>query len=65
MGMKTKEQAARNYEDGITGIGGAAKYLECGGLSNTGFMAVAKCLHDAKKVNLTTAGMAERYRNAA
>lgn len=47
--MKTKEVAVRNYQAGVSRIGGASTYFGCGERSAQGFMAVASCLHDAKK----------------
>ena len=48
------DQAAEAYRRGIEGFGGASTYIECGRRRDQGFLAVAKCLEDAKKVALTT-----------
>ena len=63
--VKTAEQAAEKYRTGVTAFGGAAQYLSCGTRKAEGFLNVAKCLEDAKKVALTTDMMVEKYRKSA
>ena len=52
--VMTPEQAAEKYRTGITAFGGAAQYQTCGARKAEGFLAVARCLEEAKKVALTT-----------
>jgi len=59
------ETAASRYETGITAFGGADQYLSCGEKKDRGFLAVAKCLEDAKEAALTTSNMVKKYREAA
>lgn len=63
--VKTADEAARRYELGLNAFGGADTYIKCGQRKNAGFLAVAKCLEDAKKVSLTTANMVTKYKAAA
>lgn len=63
--VKSADEAARRYELGITNFGGADTYIACGKRKDGGFLAVAQCLEDAKKVSLTTANMVSKYRAAA
>lgn len=63
--VKSADEAARRYELGVTNFGGADVYIACGKRKGDGFLAVAKCLEDAKKVSLTTANMVSKYRAAA
>lgn len=63
--VKSADEAARRYELGITNFGGADTYITCGARKDSGFLAVAKCLEDAKKVSLTTANMVSKYRASA
>jgi hypothetical protein len=63
--VKSADEAARRYELGITNFGGADTYVACGKRKDSGFLAVAKCLEDAKKVSLTTANMVSKYRASA
>jgi hypothetical protein len=54
--------AKENYRKGIEGVGGAAKYVECGRQADTGpAINVAKCLEAAKKAALTTEAMVSRW----
>lgn len=63
--VKTAEQAAEAYKRGIEFFGGAETYKRCGERKGEGFLAVAKCLEDAKKSALTTDMMVSKYRAAA
>ena len=63
--VKTPDQAAERYRVGIEAFGGAATYSSCGQKKGSGFLAVAKCLEDAKKSHLTTEQMVSKYRAAA
>lgn len=63
--VKTAEEAASRYELGLTNFGGADVYIKCGQRKASGFLAVAKCLEDAKKVSLTTQNMVSKYKAAA
>lgn len=63
--VKTADQAAERYRIGIEAFGGASTYITCGANKGRGFLAVAKCLEDAKKVKLTTEQMVSKYRAAA
>lgn len=50
----SREIAAEKYRIGITRIGGAAKYYECGEKAASGpAIEVAKCLEAAKKRRTT------------
>lgn len=60
-----EEWVAKRYEEGIERIGGAKTYIECGEKKSEGFLAVAECLHEAKKVALDTKTMVDRYKAAA
>jgi len=62
---KTADQAAERYRLGVESFGGAAQYIACGKEKGRGFLAVAKCLEDAKKTRLTTELMVAKYRAAA
>jgi hypothetical protein len=54
--------AKENYRTGIEGIGGAAKYVECGRQADSGpAINVAKCLEAAKKSALSTEAMVARW----
>ena len=48
--VKTAEQAAEKYRTGVTAFGGAATYVSCGARRAEGFLAVAKCLEEAKGI---------------
>ena len=63
--VKSADEAAKNYRTGVEMFGGADQYEKCGDKSGEGFLAVAKCLHDAKKAKMTTDSMVEKYRKAA
>ncbi|MEM3846559.1 MAG: hypothetical protein QXU98_12765 [Candidatus Parvarchaeota archaeon] len=63
--VKTADQAAEAYRRGIEAFGGAEVYKKCGDRKGEGFLAVAKCLEDAKKTALTTDMMVSKYRAAA
>lgn len=63
--VKSADEAAARYELGITQFGGADTYINCGKRKTNGFLAVAKCLEDAKRVSLTTANMVSKYKAAA
>jgi len=63
--VKSAEEAAARYRLGIQAFGGAQQYIACGQNKGRGFLAVAKCLEDAKKTHLTTESMVEKYRAAA
>lgn len=60
----SKEQAAEAYREGITRFG-IDNYSTCGDRSDQGFLAVAQCLHDAKKRALTVENMVAKYRAKA
>lgn len=62
--VASKDQAAAAYEKGITAFG-VDNYHSCGDKSTSGFLAVAQCLHDAKKRALTVANMVAKYRAKA
>jgi hypothetical protein len=61
----TADQAAAKYKRGIEGFGGADTYKSCGQHKGEGFLAVAKCLADAKQSKLTTDLMVSKYRASA
>lgn len=61
----TADQAAANYKRGVEAFGGASVYKACGDKKGSGFLAVAKCLHDAKVSALTTDMMVSKYKAAA
>lgn len=61
----SETEAAERYRSGIEAFGGASQYVACGKKRGAGFLAVAKCLEDAKAERLTTESMVERYRKAA
>lgn len=63
--VRTADQAAEAYRIGIEGFGGAATYKTCGDKKGSGFLAVAKCLEDAKKTKLTTELMVSKYKSKA
>ena len=63
--VKSAEEAARRYQLGIETFGGAETYIQCGQRKGSGFLAVAKCLEDAKKASLTTSNMVTKYKAAA
>jgi hypothetical protein len=63
--VATADQAANAYRLGVDGFGGAAQYVNCGAQKSGGFLAVAKCLADAKKSHLTTDLMVQKYRAKA
>lgn len=63
--VKTADQAAERYRLGVEAFGGAAQYVACGAEKGRGFLAVAKCLEDAKKTRLTTEMMVMKYKAAA
>lgn len=50
--VMTPERAAEKYRTGITAFGGAAQYLTCGLRKAEGFLAVAKCLEEAKGIEV-------------
>ena len=53
--VKTADIGSSNYSAGIEGIGGAAKYFECGAKADTGpAIEVAKCLEAARKSKTTS-----------
>lgn len=58
------DEAAQRYNRGITAFG-VDNYSKCGDKKGSGFLAVANCLHDAKKVSLTADSMTKKYRAAA
>jgi len=52
--VKSREKVVEAYRDGVTRIGGAAKYYECGSKADVGpAIEVAKCLEAAKKAKTT------------
>jgi hypothetical protein len=61
--MKSAADAVSAYETGVR-LFGVENYSRCGDVGG-GFMAVARCLHDAKKKALSLANMVEKYRQAA
>jgi hypothetical protein len=63
--VKTAEQAAEAYRRGIEAFGGPSTYIECGKRKTQGFLAVARCLEEAKAVKLTLETMVSKYRAAA
>lgn len=63
--MISKDEAGQRYQRGVENFGGADQYVSCGAKKGGGFLAVAKCLEDAKKAKLTTANMVQRYVQAA
>lgn len=63
--VKTADQAASKYKTGVEAFGGADQYKACGQKKGDGFLAVAKCMEDAKKTRLTTDQMVSKYRDAA
>jgi len=63
--VKSADQAAERYRIGVEAFGGAAQYITCGQEKGRGFLAVAKCLEDAKRTRLTTDQMVAKYRAAA
>jgi hypothetical protein len=63
--VKSADQAAARYELGVNGFGGYEQYRSCGANSGQGFLAVAKCLQDAKKTRGSTQLMVSKYRAAA
>lgn len=62
--VASKEQAAEAYRLGITTFG-VDNYSSCGDRATQGFLAVAQCLHDAKKRGLTVENMVAKYRAKA
>jgi hypothetical protein len=63
--VKTAQEAGARYRVGIETFGGAQQYSTCGAQKGQGFLAVAKCLEDAKKAALTTENMVKKYMAAA
>ncbi len=63
--VKTASEAGARYRVGLEAFGGAQQYLACGAQKGRGFLAVAKCLEDAKKSALTTEHMVQKYMAAA
>ena len=63
--VRSAAQAAESYRIGITAFGGAATYVTCGQQKGSGFLAVAKCLADAKASKLTTEQMVSKYQAKA
>ncbi len=63
--VKSAEQAAARYRLGVESFGGYATYSGCGAQRGSGFLAVAKCLEDAKKTKGSTEMMVAKYRAAA
>ncbi|MGC9079753.1 MAG: hypothetical protein ACP5G1_03395 [Nanopusillaceae archaeon] len=62
----TREKAAENYRIGIVEkMGGYETYKNCGARKNEGFLAVAKCLEDARKTAMSTEKMVELYKAKA
>lgn len=62
--VASKEEAAEAYRRGITAFG-VDNYVSCGERSDAGFLAVAQCLHDAKKRAVTVENMVQKYRAKA
>ncbi|MDP2217176.1 MAG: hypothetical protein Q8J68_07825 [Methanolobus sp.] len=62
--VASKEQAGEAYRIGITTFG-VDNYRTCGDKSGSGFLAVAQCLHDAKKRALTAENMVAKYKAKA
>lgn len=62
--VKTKEQAAAAYRRGVDNFG-VENYAKCGNERGRGFLAVAKCLEDAKRTSLTLDSMVSKYTAAA
>ncbi|MBU0846665.1 hypothetical protein KKH23_05695 [Patescibacteria group bacterium] len=60
----SKEQTAEAYREGITRFG-VDNYARCGNMKDQGFLAVAQCLHEAKKAALTVENMVAKYRAKA
>lgn len=62
--VASKEEAAEAYRRGITAFG-VDNYVSCGDRADQGFLAVAQCLHDAKKRSVTVENMVMKYRAKA
>lgn len=62
--VASPEQAAEAYREGITRFG-VDNYTTCGDKASSGFLAVASCLHAAKKRALTVENMVAKYRAKA
>ena len=63
--VKTAQQAAARYRLGVETFGGYQQYAQCGQQKGQGFLAVAKCLEDAKKTRGSTETMVAKYTAAA
>lgn len=62
--VKSADQAAAAYRRGVDNFG-VENYKTCGDRKTQGFLAVAQCLEDAKRVSLTLDGMTAKYKAAA
>ena len=60
--VKTPAQSAERYRLGIVTFGGAEQYIICGKEKSKGFLAVAKCLEDAKKTRLIIDMMVTKHK---
>jgi len=64
--VKSKSVAKKHYKEGIEDFGGADTYTDCAKNNrDDGFLAVAKCLQDAKTYALKSSRMVERYEDSA
>lgn len=63
--VKSESETVSAYREGVNEFGGAQAYKDCAGKSNSGFLAVSKCLQDKKSDALSTDSMVSRYRNSA
>ncbi|MGB9815655.1 MAG: hypothetical protein ACPLVI_06885 [Thermoplasmata archaeon] len=62
----SKDVAAEHYRIGIMEkMGGYDTYKNCGAKKNEGFLAVAKCLEDARKTKMDTEKMVALYKAKA
>ena len=62
--VKSAAEAAAKYRFGVETFG-FDNYKRCGDMKNRGFLAVAQCLQDAKRVSLTLDNMVRKYQAAA
>lgn len=62
--VMSASEAGQKYRKGVE-IFGVDNYKRCGEMKGRGFLAVAACLHDAKKAALTLENMVSKYMAAA
>jgi len=62
--VMTAAEAGRKYRTGVETFG-VDNYKRCGEMKGRGFLAVADCLHAAKKAALTLENMVTKYMAAA